>query len=54
MDASAACNFIKKDKNLYLESKDGNEYDNNAVAVVIDGKTGGHIPKNFQALSNAS
>ena len=35
------------DKNLYLESEDGNEYDNNAVAVIIDGKTGGHIPKNL-------
>ena len=33
------------DENLYLEPEDGNEYDKNAVAVIIDGKTGGHIPK---------
>ena len=35
------------DKNLYLEPEDGNEYDKNAVAVMIDGITGGHIPKNL-------
>ena len=35
------------DENLYLEPEDGNEYDKNAVAVIIDGKTGGHIPKNL-------
>ena len=33
------------DENLYLEPEDGNEYDKNAVAVIIDRKTGGHIPK---------
>ena len=33
------------DENLYLEPEDGNEYDKNTVAVIIDGKTGGHIPK---------
>ena len=33
------------DENLYLEPEDGNVYDKNAVAVIIDGKTGGHIPK---------
>ena len=33
------------DENLYLEPEDGNEYDKNAVVVIIDGKTGGHIPK---------
>ena len=32
-------------ENLYLEPEDGNEYDKNAAAVIIDGKTGGHIPK---------
>ena len=32
-------------ENLYLEPEDGNEYDKNAVAVITDGKTGGHIPK---------
>ena len=31
---------------MYLEPEDGKEYDKNAVAVIIDGKTGGHIPKN--------
>ena len=36
-----------RDENLYLEPRDGNEYDKNAVAVIIDGKTGGHIPKNL-------
>ena len=35
------------DENLYLEPEDGNEYDKNAVAVIIDGKTGGHILKNL-------
>ena len=35
------------DKNLYLEPEDGNEYDKNAMAVIIDGETGGHIPKNL-------
>ena len=35
------------DENLYLEPEDRNEYDKNAVAVIIDGKTGGHIPKNL-------
>ena len=33
------------DENLYLEPEDGNVYDKNAVAVIIDGKAGGHIPK---------
>ena len=28
------------DENLYLEPEDGNEYDKNAVTVIIDGKTG--------------
>ena len=35
------------DENLYLEPEDGNKYDKNAVAVIIDEKTGGHIPKNL-------
>ena len=35
------------DENLYLEPEDGNEYDKNAVTVIIDGKTGWHIPKNL-------
>ena len=35
------------DENLYLEPEDGNKYDKNAVAVIIDGKTGRHIPKNL-------
>ena len=35
------------DENLYLEPEDGNEFDKNAVAVIIDGKNGGHIPKNL-------
>ena len=35
------------DKDLYLEPEDGNEYDKNAMAVIIDGETGGHIPKNL-------
>ena len=35
------------DENLYLESEDGNEYAVNAVAVIIDGKPSGHIPKNL-------
>ena len=35
------------DENLYLEPGDGNEYDKNVVAVIIDGKTGKHIPKNL-------
>ena len=34
------------DGNLHLEPEDGNEYDKNAVAVIIGGKTGGHISKN--------
>ena len=32
-------------ENLYLEPEDGNEYDKNAVAVIIDGKTCGRIPQ---------
>ena len=35
------------DENLYLELEDGNKYGKNAVVVIIDGKTGGHIPKNL-------
>ena len=35
------------DENLSLEPEDRNEYDKNAVAVIIDGKTGGHISKNL-------
>ena len=35
------------DENLYLEPEDENEYDKNAVAVIIDGKTGDHSPKNL-------
>ena len=35
------------DENLYLEPEDGKEYDKNAVMVIIDGKTGGHIPENL-------
>ena len=35
------------DENLYLEHEDGNEYDKNAVAVIFDGKTCGHILKNL-------
>ena len=35
------------DENLYLEPEDRNEYDKYAVAVIVDGKTGGHIPKNL-------
>ena len=35
------------DENLYLEPGDGNEYDKNAVAVIIDVKIGEHIPKNL-------
>ena len=34
-------------ENLYLEPEDGNEYGKNAVVVIIDGKTGGNIPKNL-------
>ena len=34
------------DGNLHLEPEDRNEYDKNAVAVIIGGKTGGHISKN--------
>ena len=30
-----------------MKPEDGNEYDKNAVPVMIDGKTGGHIPKNL-------
>ena len=39
------------DENLYLESEDGNENDKNAVAVIIDEKTGGYIPKNLSKTS---
>ena len=43
------------DVNLYFEAEDGNEYDKNAVAVITDGKTSGHIPKNLsKSFSNAS
>ena len=35
------------DENLYVEPEDGNEYDKNAMAVIIDVKTGGYIPKNL-------
>ena len=35
------------DENLYLETEDRNEYDKNALAVITDRKTGGHIPKNL-------
>ena len=37
---------------LYLESEDVNEYDKNAVAVIIDEKTGGRIPKNLSAFQH--
>ena len=30
---------------MNLEPEDGNEYNKKAVVVIIDGKTGGHIPK---------
>ena len=33
------------DENLYLEPKDRNEYDKNAVVVIIDRKTGERIPE---------
>ena len=32
-------------ENFYLGPEDGNEYDKNAVAVIIDGKTCGRIPQ---------
>ena len=32
---------------MNLEPEDGNEYNKKAVVVIIDGKTGGHIPKNL-------
>ena len=32
---------------MYLEPEDGNEYNKNTVALINDGKTGGHIPKNL-------
>ena len=35
------------DENLYLEPEDGNDYDKNTVAVIIDRKTGRHFPKNL-------
>ena len=35
------------DENLYLEPGDGNKYDKNVVAVIIDRKTGKNIPKNL-------
>ena len=41
------------DENLYLEPENGNEYDKNAVAVINDGKAGGHIPKNLSKTSSA-
>ena len=37
---------------MYLELEDGNEYDKNAVAVIIDGKTDGHIPKKLSKTFN--
>ena len=41
------------DENLYLGSEDGNGNDKNTVGVIIDGKTGVHIPKNSSKLSSA-
>ena len=35
------------DENLYLEPEDGNDYDKNAVVVIIDRKTSGDVPKNL-------
>ena len=35
---------------MYLESEDGNKYDKNAMAVIIDRKTGGHILKNLSKI----
>ena len=35
------------DENLYLEPGDGNKYDKNVVAVIIDRKTDKNIPKNL-------
>ena len=32
---------------VYLGPEDGNEYYKNAGVVIIDGTTGGHIPKNL-------
>ena len=41
------------DETLYLEPGDGNEeHDKNAMAVIIDRKTGGHIPKNLSKTFN--
>ena len=33
------------DENFYLGPEEGNEYNKNAVAVIIDGKTCGRIPQ---------
>ena len=35
---------------MHLEPEDGNEYDKNVVVVIIDGKTGGHIPNNLSKI----
>ena len=36
------------EETLYLEPEDGNEHDKNVVALIVDRKTGGHIPKKFK------
>ena len=39
-----------EDDSLYLRCEDRNEHDEYAAAVMIEGQTGGHIPKNFSKI----
>ena len=40
------------DNNLYLKCEDGNEHNKYVAAVMIGGRTGGHLPKNLSKISN--
>ena len=45
---------IQKEKqfSLHLKCKDGNEHNKYAVAVMIGGRTGEHVPKNLSKIFN--
>ena len=40
------------DDSLYLKCEDGNEHDKYAVALMIGGRTGGHVSKNLSKIFN--
>ena len=41
-----------RDDSLHLKCEDGNEHDKYAAALMIGGRTGGHVPKNLSKIFN--